>query len=246
MNYISNHALAAKNIKYELNKAFPGVIFSVRSKSFSGGDDVNVSWELGPTTKEVDAIIDRYQEGDFDGMIDLYEYRRDSETSKFQKENGSAKYVFSQRSFPDYAYDIVIKHLCEIYNVPFEAPLHSIRIDDEYATTLFHRLMQKTSLPAGAVITGMKRTGCTCGSLHEFYEITFDMPVKETKEPLKTENVTVRRNEEKNGIEVLFPVKPDQSIIERLKEMGFRWSQFQKLWWRRYDEGIMNILQGMN
>jgi hypothetical protein len=46
--------LAAKNIRKQLKKAFPGVKFSVISDYSS----VDVRWEFGPTAKAVDAIID--------------------------------------------------------------------------------------------------------------------------------------------------------------------------------------------
>jgi hypothetical protein len=40
--------LAASNIRAELKKAFPGVKFSVRSETFSGGDSIDVKWMDGP------------------------------------------------------------------------------------------------------------------------------------------------------------------------------------------------------
>lgn len=46
--------------------------------------------------------------------------------------------------------------------------------------------------------------------------------------------VTVRKNEEKNGIEVLFPSKPDAEILTVLKGAGFRWSRFAKLWYHTF------------
>ena len=61
----------AKLVRQALKRAFPGVVFSVRSKSYSGGASINVDWTDGPRTKEVNPIIKQYQGGDFDGMIDL-------------------------------------------------------------------------------------------------------------------------------------------------------------------------------
>jgi len=48
------------------------------------------------------------------------------------------------------------------------------------------------------------------------------------------EGVTIRHNEVKNGIEVVFPAKPDQEIRDALKRLGFRWSRRQGLWYVRY------------
>jgi hypothetical protein len=89
----SDLTVAAKNIRTELKRAFPRVQFSVRSKRFAGGDSINVHWTDGPTSKAVEAIIDKYSDGDFDGMTDSYNYRRDGWTQKY----GGAKYVHANR-----------------------------------------------------------------------------------------------------------------------------------------------------
>ena len=67
---------AAKNIRIELARAFPGVKFSIKSRRFSMGDAIDVSWTDGPNSRQVDEIIDRYSAGSFDGMQDLYTYER--------------------------------------------------------------------------------------------------------------------------------------------------------------------------
>lgn len=70
----STHSQAAKQIKSELKAAFPSVKFSVKSDSFAGGDAVRIRYEDGPTTKQVDEIVGKFQEGSFNGMEDIYEY----------------------------------------------------------------------------------------------------------------------------------------------------------------------------
>lgn len=50
------------------------------------------------------------------------------------------------------------------------------------------------------------------------------------------DGVVIRRNDVQNGIEVVFPDKPDQSIIEKLKSLGFRWSRANSLWYTKYSE----------
>ena len=47
------HALAAKNIKAELKRAFPGQSFRVTSKSYSMGNHVHTAWTDGPTQAEI-------------------------------------------------------------------------------------------------------------------------------------------------------------------------------------------------
>jgi len=47
---------------------------------------------------------------------------------------------------------------------------------------------------------------------------------------------TITRNEEKNGIEISFPEKPDSVILGWLKANGFRWSQRAKVWYKKYTD----------
>lgn len=49
----------------------------------------------------------------------------------------------------------------------------------------------------------------------------------------ENENITIRRNVEKHGIEVMFPSRPREFERQLLKDSGFRWSSPQKLWWAR-------------
>lgn len=87
------HAEAAKMIRRELKQTFPGVKFTVRSKSYSGGSSVNVSWTDGPTQRDVEAVINKYQRGHFDGMYDMYEM------SNSRKDIPQVKFVFANRTY---------------------------------------------------------------------------------------------------------------------------------------------------
>jgi len=89
----SDRNTAAKNIRAELKEAYPGVAFSVRSQSFTGGSAIDVSWTDGPTAAQVEKIVGKYQCGNFDGMTDSYEYRRGGWTDH----HGGAKYVHTRR-----------------------------------------------------------------------------------------------------------------------------------------------------
>ena len=92
------HAIGAKNIRKELKTAFPGVKFSVRGKSFSGGNSISVHWTDGPTVKAVSAIVGKYEEGRFDGMEDIYKYNN----SFFCENFGGTKYLHASRSVSTY------------------------------------------------------------------------------------------------------------------------------------------------
>lgn len=107
----SSLTAAAKNIRIELKAAFPGVKFSVKSRRFSGGDAIDVSWIDGPNTEQVDPIIDKYSAGSFDGMTDCYNYERSTWTDAF----GDAKYVHSRREFSDKAVASAIRTVVSKY-----------------------------------------------------------------------------------------------------------------------------------
>jgi len=66
-------AKAAQAIRVELKAKFPGIKFSVTSQNYSMGDSVHIRWIDGPRSKDVDAIVMKFQYGHFDGMQDLYE-----------------------------------------------------------------------------------------------------------------------------------------------------------------------------
>ena len=68
-------AQVSRMLKTRLQREFPGVRFSVRSESYSGGSSIDIHWSDGPTTKQVEAISDAYKSRGFDGMIDMaYSY----------------------------------------------------------------------------------------------------------------------------------------------------------------------------
>jgi len=91
----SAHAMGAKNLKTELTRIFSGIKFSTRSDSYAGGDSIYVSWTDGPTDDEVKKISHKYQEGSFDGMVDLYT----SNHAAWPEVFGGAKYVSESRHF---------------------------------------------------------------------------------------------------------------------------------------------------
>lgn len=63
-------------------------------------------------------------------------------------------------------------------------------------------------------------------------------------------DIQVHYNQEKGGIELIFPGKPEPEILVQLKSNGFRWSRYQKLWWAKDTEErrvfIKNVLQIKN
>ena len=79
-----NHlTTAAKNLRKELRAKWPATKFRVTTQRYSGGDNMNVYWTDGPTSKAVDAVADKYQGKDFDGMTDSTSYRHNAWTEVF-------------------------------------------------------------------------------------------------------------------------------------------------------------------
>lgn len=66
-------ARASKNIRAMLKRAFPSVKFSVKKSSHS---TVDISWTDGPITSQVEQYTRQFEAGRFNGMEDIYDYKR--------------------------------------------------------------------------------------------------------------------------------------------------------------------------
>jgi hypothetical protein len=91
-----DHKVCGANIRTELKRNFPTTKFSVRYKSFSGGDEYYITWDDGPTTKQVDAVVDKYgdMKPDAYSMGDYW----DCVPSEFNHLYGSVGYVMTSRT----------------------------------------------------------------------------------------------------------------------------------------------------
>lgn len=237
-------ALGSKNLKRELARAFPGFKFSVTSDTYSGGCSIDVAWTLGPAEKEVEAIAKKYQQGWFNGMEDLYEYDHENQWPDIY---GGAKHVFCNRHEGE-GINVVALALCKEWNLtPPEdgRSFWNIRLkDDPYGHdvgNVARQIILNQSFPVGAVLTGIERTGETCGQWKDFFRVTFTAPqaapVAASAMPAATvDGVTVSENAEKGGIEIRFPVKPAGNVLEALKSHGWRWSRFAGCWYHKADE----------
>jgi hypothetical protein len=64
----------AKLIRADLKASWPYITFSVKTKRYSGGCSITVSWTDGPRAGEVEDVIGHYHGAEFDGMQDLKTY----------------------------------------------------------------------------------------------------------------------------------------------------------------------------
>lgn len=93
---------AAVEIRKILKANFPKTKFSVRTEHFSMGNAIDIRWELGPTTEQVDALTGKFEYGRFDGMTDYsYSEHTEVEVDGEKMRLGGAKYVTSHRDFPE-------------------------------------------------------------------------------------------------------------------------------------------------
>ncbi len=135
---------AAKLLRADLKKAFPIVKFSVRTERYSGGSSINISWADGPSVPQVDEIGNRYQDGSFDGMQDLYTY------GKSTPENpGGAKYVSTHREFSAGLLEQVGRDYCKMFGVEYVSSNQYVEKCREWLGTLVHRATYRADLTRG-------------------------------------------------------------------------------------------------
>lgn len=87
---------AAKMLRAELKAAFPAIKFRVRSKNYSGGASIDVSYTDGPTHARVNEIAQKYAGASFDGMQDLKSYH--SSIIDGEEVHFSSDFVFVSRN----------------------------------------------------------------------------------------------------------------------------------------------------
>lgn len=103
--------VAAKNIRKELKKAFPGVKFAVRCDQYSGGNSIKIRYLDGPKGDDVEAIVNKYEFGKFDGMVDMYEFSDNAFADLF----GGTYYVFVNREYSQAAVERAIANVVAKY-----------------------------------------------------------------------------------------------------------------------------------
>ena len=206
----SSSANCATAIREELKKEFAGVKFKVTSQNFSGGDSVHITWENGPTTDEVEVFTSKYQYGRFDGMTDSYEY------SNSREDLPQSKYIQTRREISEEVNNVVFESLLNFYSE--ETADYEIKQD-------CYRIINKTSIPLGATVTGAERTGQN-GLIEDFYRLTMLLPETSKNQPKETPNFEAVEVPEgqiqiidysEKAIAVIGETKP---IKDKLKELG--------------------------
>ncbi len=205
----SSAANCATAIREELKKHFPNIKFAVKSSNFSMGDSVHISWNDGPTEKQVQEFTNKYQYGSFNGMEDIYEY------TNTREDIPQSKYVQQHRTISDYIHAVVIDKLTTIYSEE----------SDYEVKRMANRIIYSTSIPAGAVVIGLKELK-DCGLIEDVYTLDFDLSevkTSTTAEKPNFEAVEVPEGEiqiidySEKSFAVIGETKP---IKDTLKELG--------------------------
>ena len=137
---LSNQAQVAKLIRKELKEKYPEIKFNVRSKSFSGGNDVNIDYINGVPADDIRKLTYKYEAGSFDGMTDMYNYNYD-------KTRPTAKYIFVNRRISDDVWEKTKKEIASSYGI---ADINDERLwqkkFDAWASVVVHRELVSKSL----------------------------------------------------------------------------------------------------
>ncbi|EGT3606762.1 hypothetical protein ACSW9O_15245 (plasmid) [Clostridium perfringens] len=81
---------------------------------------------------------------------------------------------------------------------------------------------------------------------YSYMDLFVDLEEKNNENKLlKTHNMNIEFNEEKNGIEISFSIKPDKEILSKLKENGFRWHRVKKVWYAKQSEERINFINNL-
>lgn len=107
-------AETAKLVRQALKAEFPGVKFSVRSSTYSGGASIDVRWADGPTHAQVRATTQLYAGATFDGMQDLKSYHRSllaGPDGEVREVHFGADFIFESRDISDELRDYLVAHV---------------------------------------------------------------------------------------------------------------------------------------
>lgn len=127
-HYLTRNPQSAReitgNLRKELNLNFPGVKFSVRYSSFSGGDEITVKYFDGVPVEKVNAIANKYQNSHSDWSDDYMDY----DPSEFNRLFGGAKFVMVKREISEAVEAALIADIIAV--CPFLANGVEMRTED--------------------------------------------------------------------------------------------------------------------
>ncbi len=118
----------AKLLRQVLKKAFPKTKFSVRSDTYSGGASIRIHWTDGPTRKQVENLVKKFEGAGFDGMTDYKSSRE--HTFQGQPVHFGADYIFTERDYSNELLQEALAKIAEVSNgsvTPKEIDLEELK-----------------------------------------------------------------------------------------------------------------------
>ena len=207
----------SRNLRAVLAHEFPGVKFRVSTETYSGGSSATVSYENGPAYYKVEKLVDEFQTSRNEPMTDYWDYVPTATTQVC----GGWSYTHVSRKVTD---DKIKQYVEKFF-------AERVGADKRYIESESYLLLNRTDIPTGAyAIEGIEIDEQTN---------TFVMKIKEEKREVQSEKAKadkgdmVSENTEKKGVEIKFPSVPSEAIRNELKNHGFRWSKFNKVWYNR-------------
>jgi hypothetical protein len=107
----SEHAHVAQLIKKELRERYPLTEWRVKSSIFAGGDSVDVSYTDGPTSHQVQEMLDKYVNSTFDCMTDCSNYVEPNYGGS------GVRFASANRHYSKEAEDVARARLVKLYDL---------------------------------------------------------------------------------------------------------------------------------
>lgn len=251
---MSREARVAANLKTELTRAFPGIVFSVKSSRSA----VDYRWELGPREADVSAIADKYAYGEFDSMQDLATEDRSIQGEAVDRVLGRVRFVHGRREIPDTVRSQVEQLLCEAQRVAYAGPQTPNVFgqgDSRWLSDHVREILTRTTFPLRSEIDGIvwKDSGYDELSGEDVdrsgYYLTFKACEAALAAPATAAaGVSVTENIGKNGIEIRFDSKPPQGTLDQIHAQGhgvWRWHKKGKFWYAKANETTRTFAQSL-
>lgn len=115
-------AQTAKRVRKALKAQYPGVKFSVRSSTYSGGASIDASYTDGPAERGVWTFLQQFAGADFDGMTDMKNYRDDvlfaNPDGTYSVISSGADFVFAHRAISEPWRDEIAREIERVTGKP--------------------------------------------------------------------------------------------------------------------------------
>ena len=128
-------AQTAKRVRKALKEQYPGVKFSVRSSTYSGGASITAYYTDGPAEREVWTFLQPFSGADFDGMTDTKIYRGDvlmaNPDGTYEMIDSGADFVFASRTISQAWREELAQEIARVTGLPCDLTNYGDTVDGE-------------------------------------------------------------------------------------------------------------------